>query len=243
MNKVSQFFLFLFIAVSLIALGNSLVEARSGISSGTRFLALSGFFLLTVTLAIGPLAVIWPSRFAHLIEPRRAVGIASFFLVFFHSFVSFAYQFDWDLTIFLSNFPAQIGILALAIFLPLAITSADWATKRLGPVFWKNLQRLNYFAFLISLWHFVLKANGLSFSKPNLTEFFLLAFAFAAIGLQLAGFIVVIGRKNAAKMKEKAELQLKAERMKNESQSQGKEEKKEEPIRTGSEDSEKNSSA
>ncbi|MFH0961618.1 MAG: ferric reductase-like transmembrane domain-containing protein [archaeon] len=195
MNKTSQLFLYLFLALAAIAFYNSTVPAPAGVSSGTRFLALSGFFLITVTLLIGPLAVIWPQRFAQLVEPRRAVGIASFFLVLFHGILSLSFQLGWDFSLFFSYLPFTAGTIALAIFTPLALTSADWATKLLGTPVWKGIQRFNYLAFALSLYHFIFKANGLDLSRPNLVEFLLVIFALATIGFQVAGFFVVRRRK------------------------------------------------
>jgi|GEM_PF-728494 len=201
MNKTSQFFLFLILAISFLGTYNFL-RTENAISAGTRFLALSGFFLMSVSLSIGPLATISPKNFSALIEPRRAVGIASFFLVFLHVFLSFGYQFGWNFSFFLINLPMQVGTIAFVLMIPLAITSADWATKALGPAFWKNLQRLTYPAFAFSLWHFAFKGNGLSLENPNFAEFSVIFFALAAIALQVAGFSIVRKRKAEAKRKE-----------------------------------------
>ncbi len=201
MNKTSQFFLFLIIAISFIGAYN-FPRADNAVSAGTRFLALSGFFLMSVSLSIGPLAIISPRNFAALIEPRRAVGIASFFMVALHVLLSFGYQFEWDFSFFLKNFPMQVGTIAFVLMVPLAITSADWATRKIGQAFWKNLQRLTYPAFAFSLWHFVFKANGLSLKSPNFSEFAVVLFALATIALQVAGFSIVRKRKAEAKRKE-----------------------------------------
>lgn len=201
MNKASQLFLFLIIALSFLGTYNFL-RTENAISAGTRFLALSGFFLMSVSLAIGPLAILSPKDFAPLIEPRRAVGIASFFLVFLHVFLSFGYQFGWNFSFLLINLPMQVGTIAFVLMVPLAITSADWATRRMGPVFWKNLQRLTYPAFAFSFWHFAFKGNGLSLENPNFAEFSVILFALATIALQVAGFSIVRKRKAEARRKE-----------------------------------------
>ena len=170
-----------------------------------QFLGLSSFFLLCVSLIVGPLAVLKPAMFAQLIEPRKAVGIAAFVFTALHALFVLSLYFKWDLASVFAFFPLVIALPAFVILLALALTSSDWATKKLGMANWKLLHRFVYIAFALSMWHFVLQANGL-FSNPlipgmvafsNLAEIALLLLGLATIALQAAGFYVY-GKRRAA---------------------------------------------
>jgi len=50
------------------------------------------------------------------------------------------------------DLPIWTGWLAFLIFVPLAVTSADWAVRALGPR-WKSLQRLTWVAAVLTLLH------------------------------------------------------------------------------------------
>ncbi len=162
-----------------------------------RFLALGGFFLLCVCLTIGPLAVIQPSAFCPLIAQRRAIGLACFIFAIGHFLLAFWLQYGLQIGALL-GWPMLVATIGLALFIILAITSADWAIKSLPN--WKNVQRLAYLAFAASLMHFILKANGL-FVKVgdatfvNAAEIALIGFGIIVVALQVIGFLMIRGRK------------------------------------------------
>jgi len=202
MQKTSFLFLLLLLGISLIGAYQALTGAPATAATA-RFLALSAFFLLCVSLMIGPLAVFQPEKFASLIEPRRAVGLAAFFFAALHIVVVISLYFGWDFASVLSFPQLVIAVPAAAILALLALTSCDYAVEKMGMAKWKTLQYLVYPSFILLFIHFMLKSNGL-FAKQgaalslNFSEAALLLFALATIALQVAGFYVRVKRKNAA---------------------------------------------
>ncbi|MFH1785505.1 MAG: ferric reductase-like transmembrane domain-containing protein [Candidatus Micrarchaeota archaeon] len=161
-----------------------------------RFSALAAYLLLCITLLIGPLVTLWPKEFAQIVEPRRAIGIASFVFVLLHVFLSMAHYFSWDINGIFSVPPMAIGTVALILLFLLTITSCDFAIKKLGAVWWKRIQQFNYLAFILVTIHFVMKANGLfKGNSINLAEVSLIVLGAATVVLQIVGF-VTRGRKN-----------------------------------------------
>ncbi len=192
MNTPTKFFLVLLSSIALIGFLISYDTRASAGTLFTRFFGLSGLFLLSVSLLVGPLTVLWPSKFALLIEPRRAVGIASFVFILGHFLLTQLYVFGFDLFLIISDFDYAIALIALVIFALLALISSDYMVRKLGNSRWKNLQRLVYLAFVFSLYHFIRNANGIPFftagNRINLGELVLLATAIGAILFQLAAF-------------------------------------------------------
>lgn len=201
MQKQSFLFLLLLLGVLLLAAYQALSDAPSS-QAIIRFLALAAFFLLCVSLTIGPLVVLRPHQFAHLIEPRRAVGLAAFFFAALHTLLVLALYFGWDFGSLLQTVPPDFPFIALAILTALALTSCDFAVQKMGAAKWKTLQCFAYPAFVLILAHLVLRSNGL-FTKQgiapslNLSEAALIVLAAFTIILQAAGFYVRIKRKAA----------------------------------------------
>ncbi|MGR3436429.1 MAG: protein-methionine-sulfoxide reductase heme-binding subunit MsrQ [Shimia sp.] len=117
-------------------------------------MGLWGLWALLAVLAISPLR-----RFANLnlLKFRRALGLIGFFYIFLHMLL-------WVLDV---QIPAAlwadvvkrpyitIGMAALVLMLPLALTSNDWSVRRLGPR-WRSLHRATYAAVLLGAVHFAL---------------------------------------------------------------------------------------
>ncbi|VVC04531.1 Sulfoxide reductase heme-binding subunit YedZ [Candidatus Bilamarchaeum dharawalense] len=206
MQKISFLFLLLILGIALIGVYQSMFPVPT-VTAYDRFFALSSFFLLCISLIIGPLVTIWPKEYAQLIEPRRAVGITTFIFIVLHFFLAMTSVFNWQLNVILASVPSLVAVLATVILLILTLTSSDFAVKVLGPVWWKRIQQFNYLAFILSFVHFVLRANGL-FTPigtkvfVNLSEVALVLLGVATVGLQIAGFVT---RKNREKiLKEKS---------------------------------------
>lgn len=207
MQKPSWLFLVLFCGVALIGAYQSLLQI-DGMTSFVRFFALAGYFLLCVSLMIGPLVVLWPKEYAQYVEPRRAVGLACFVFSIIHAILVLGPVWGWDFGLLLSGPGAIATIPATLILLALALTSSDYAIRVMGPVLWKNVQRFNYLAFVFSTVHFILLANGLFVqaggkTSVNAAEVALLALGIATVGLQVAGFVAWRKRAAAAKAAQK----------------------------------------
>lgn len=201
MNRQSEMWLIALAGIAALTYYNSLMDVPSMMALA-RALGLSGFYLLCLSLIIGPLYTIWPKEFGQIVEPRRALGIAAFIFIVLHYFIVISSYFNYDFSMVISETGLVIAVPALLIFLAMTLTSNNWAVGKMGK-HWKTLQRLVYIAFILSLAHFVLKANGLNPGAKtglNLAEAALLVLAAATIVLQIAGFM----KKSSAKAKGEA---------------------------------------
>ncbi len=78
-----------------------------------------------------------------------------------------------------------VGLLGFALFIPLYITSTDWAVSRLGVRNWKTVHRLVYLAYLFSTLHYVRINPDLFW---NISKALLMMVSVAAYGLELAAY-------------------------------------------------------
>ena len=200
--KPSKMFLILFFASALLAAYQAMFPVTASIAF-TRFLGLEGFMLVCMSMMIGPLMVLRPLEYAPLVEPRRAVGLASFFIIALHIFLATALEYEYNLAGELNQFPIFVAVPAALIFLALALTSSDVAIHKLGVANWKTLQRFVYLAFILSFSHFLQMSTGLLTTTPsglrfvNLSEVAMVLLGFATIGLQIAGFMAKRKRVSA----------------------------------------------
>ena len=200
-QKSSFLFLLILLCVGLIGAYNALFPMPAG-QVFIRFFALSALFLICVSLIIGPLAVI-DIRYASLIEPRRAVGISAFIFTAIHVLLALDFVFGWNIGAVLGVFPQAISIPAALILLAMALTSSDWAVKKMGMGKWKTVQYFIYPAFVLILVHFILLSNGLFAKTPNgvfvnLSEVGVLALCAITIALQACGFYLKRKRMSEA---------------------------------------------
>lgn len=167
----------------------------SAMSAMIRFMGMGAFFLLCVSLVIGPLAVLDSKRFGSLIEPRRAVGLASFVFLAMHFILVMSNYFEWNFGNVIGNFSLFSGLIGFLLFVPLVITSCDYAISVLGQKVWKYVQDLTYIAFVFGFYHYLMKASGpaVIFSW-NLAEAFLVLFGVLVVVLQVYRFYVRRGR-------------------------------------------------
>jgi len=149
---------------------------------------------LEVSLILGPLAVI-DSKYASLIEPRRAVGLAAFFFAVFHITLVSGIYFSWQPLAALAFLPNIVAVPAAFVLLLAAITASDFAVQKMGMKTWKTVQRLVYIGFAFVLAHVLLVTNGAGSLGP--LQICLLALAVAAIALQFYGFYLMRKRKGA----------------------------------------------
>lgn len=118
---------------------------------------------IILALMVTPLRQLWPEarpvRF--LARHRRALGVTAFVYALAHTL---AYVLDMgtldDMLAELGAPAIWTGWLALAILVPLGLTSND-AAMRLLRANWKRLQRLAYPAAILTLAHWALVHDGL----------------------------------------------------------------------------------
>ena len=129
---------------------------------------------MILALALTPLRLMFPKVrwLAWLAGRRRALGVAAFGYAALHTVL---YLVDMEtLRNVLAEFWALgiwTGWAAFAVFLPLAVTSNDFSTQRLGRA-WKHLHRAAYAAALFTLIHWIFVHNNLG---PALVHFIPLA--------------------------------------------------------------------
>jgi methionine sulfoxide reductase heme-binding subunit len=111
---------------------------------------------LLISLAVSPLRRITGANW--LIKLRRMLGLFAFFYGSLHLLTYVAFDRFFHLT----TIPADIlkrpfiavGITALFLMLPLAVTSTDAMVKRLGGKYWALLHRLVYVAGVLGVLHY-----------------------------------------------------------------------------------------
>ena len=116
--------------------------------------------LLIATLAVTPLALMFPGRpwVRWLLRRRRHLGVAAFGYAALHTVVYLLRKGAFGLILAEGAEPGLLtGWIALAIFVPLAITSNDASVRRLRQL-WKRLHRWVYAAALLTFAHWVITA-------------------------------------------------------------------------------------
>jgi methionine sulfoxide reductase heme-binding subunit len=117
-------------------------------------------WLLLLTLAITPLRLLfWGRKWTNwLMRRRRDFGVASFAYAAGHTVIYLADKASLDIVLADLGQPEFLtGWLALALFVPLAATSNDIATRALRRS-WKRLHRLVYPAAILTFLHWALTA-------------------------------------------------------------------------------------
>ena len=123
-----------------------------------RELGVWGLRLLIVGLAITPAARLL--RQPRLIRFRRTIGLFAFAYVLLHltNYVVTDQWFDWaaigkDI---LKRPFITVGMAAFVLIVPLAVTSTNWALRKLGPVRWRKLHRLTYLIVPLGVIHYLM---------------------------------------------------------------------------------------
>ena len=131
------------------ALGANPIEAL------TRATGWWSLVFLLITLLVTPLRRVlqWP----WLLRMRRTLGLSAFFyaLAHFITFIWFDHWFDWMamFTDVIKRPFITMGFSAFVVLLPLALTSNNYMTRKLGAQRWQRLHRLAYLAPVLSLIH------------------------------------------------------------------------------------------
>lgn len=168
--------LLLGVAVFLSAyVGASLLAAPANpihpVQLGMRAAGACAFALLTLILALGPLARFSP-RFLPLLYNRRHMGVACFALALVHASLALFWHHGFgELNAFVSllasnprydsiqGFPFEsLGLGALLILFVMAATSHDFWNTVLGPQGWKAIHMSVYLAYALLVGHIMLGA-------------------------------------------------------------------------------------
>jgi sulfoxide reductase heme-binding subunit YedZ len=114
-----------------------------------------GLKFLLITLAVTPVKLLtgwlWLFRF------RRMLGLFSFFYIMMHFLTYAGLDQRFDLAIIVEDVVERpfitIGMVALCLLIPLAVTSTRAMQRRLGRN-WQKIHRLVYLIAALGVWHF-----------------------------------------------------------------------------------------
>lgn len=150
--------------------------------------------LLSVNLLLGILIDLWrplPSWLRFAIQERRFWGISSFLILVLHVFFYFlneAFEPKAWTQVFTKTY-LILGALAFVILLIMAVTSNNWAVRKLRGPRWKRLQRIVYAAQVLILLHVI------SIEKADLVKYSIWIGGLCV--LQAARWMVVWNRRRA----------------------------------------------
>ncbi len=153
--------LFLLCCLPLVSLGVGAVTGGLGANPTEtliRELGQWGLRLLLITLMATPVRR-WLG-WGLLLAYRRMIGLFAFFYVLLHlfGFIWFDHFFDWQAVLadIVKRPFITLGMVALLLLIPLALTSTRRAVLKLGYRRWQQLHRLLYVAVSLALVHFFL---------------------------------------------------------------------------------------
>jgi ferredoxin-NADP reductase/DMSO/TMAO reductase YedYZ heme-binding membrane subunit len=142
-----------------------------------RTTGLIGLILITLSLVVTPLREL--TGWGRIVAARRALGVIGFGYLVLHVAVFVLFDREASLSSTLHELVTRrylwFGTGALALMVPLALTSSDAMVARLGPARWKRLHRLAYPMAIGAVVHYYLLV------KSDVTQ--PLAFAGAVGGL------------------------------------------------------------
>ena len=144
-----------------------------------------GLRLLLITLAVTPLRKL--TGWNGMLRFRRMLGLFAFFDVLLHFMTYAGLDQRFDLAVSSEDIAERpyitIGMIALLLVLPLALTSTNGMMRRLGKR-WQKLHRLVYVIAILGVWHFYWQV------KLDTLE----ALIYAGILAVLLGFRLVVWR-------------------------------------------------
>lgn len=111
--------------------------------------------LLLITLAVTPVREL--ARLPHVVRLRRTLGLLAFLYVVLHFtvYVVLDLELRWGLLAseIVRRTYLTIGVIALLMLIPLAVTSTNRMMRRLGRR-WQKLHRLIYVVAILGVWHY-----------------------------------------------------------------------------------------
>lgn len=149
-----------------------------------------GLNFLLITLAVTPLRRLsgWP----WLLRFRRMLGLFAFFYVMLHFLVYAGLDQRFDVAVIVEDIAERpyitLGMAALLMLLPLALTSTNAMVRRLGRR-WRQLHRLVYPITILGVWHFYWQVK-LDTLEPSI---------YAAVLAVLLGFRLVDWRRRQSR--------------------------------------------
>jgi len=113
--------------------------------------------LLTITLAITPVRRLFP-QVTWLIKFRRLLGLFAFFYATVHMLTYVALYSGFSVHAMADDIAKRrfitMGVTAYVMLIPLALTSTNWAIRKLGGKRWNRLHKLIYVAVICGVIHY-----------------------------------------------------------------------------------------
>ena len=169
----------------LYALGFQNALGADPVDAIERNLGLWALWLLIAGLCITPLQRLTPLR---LIKLRRPIGVVAFFYVLVHflTWLVLDVQIPSQIVADIIKRPyVTVGMAALLLLLPLAVTSNNWSIRQMGAR-WRTVHKLVYPAVLLAGLHMVMQAKG--FQLEPLVYLAAIAFLVAMRWMPLSSF-------------------------------------------------------
>lgn len=140
-----------------LALSGAWVEPIEAVEHAYGAFALK---LIIAGLAVTPLRQ-WLG--VNLISWRRAIGVLAFFFVLAHLLVWAVLDVQRLSAIWADIIErpyVTVGMVGFLALIPSAVTSNNWAVRKLGPLKWRRLHKLVYPAAVLGAVHYVWLAKG-----------------------------------------------------------------------------------
>ena len=157
--KFLKVVVFLNCILPLILLSSDALRGQLGpnpIESFLRTTGITTLVLLLITLTVTPLRRIF--GWNDLIRFRRMLGLFAFFYATVHLTTYSVFDKSLGVAAIVSDIIQRpfiaVGMAALTLMVPLAITSTNGMVKRLGGKNWARLQRLIYLIAVLGIIHF-----------------------------------------------------------------------------------------
>jgi sulfoxide reductase heme-binding subunit YedZ len=113
--------------------------------------------LLILSLAVTPVRRLSP-RLNWLIKFRRLLGLFAFFYGTVHMLIYVALYSNFDVRAMLDDIARRrfitVGVAAWLLLVPLALTSTNWAIRKMGGKNWGRLHKLVYVAAVCGIIHY-----------------------------------------------------------------------------------------
>ncbi len=158
-TKFNKFLIFINSLVPLAFLLWDWFYGQLGANPIEFFLRTTGILTITflfITLAVTPLRKVF--GWNQLIKFRRMLGLYAFFYGVVHLVTYSIFDKSLDISAIVSDIWQRpfiaVGMLALTLMIPLAVTSTNGMIKRLGGKNWAKLHRLIYPTAILGLIHF-----------------------------------------------------------------------------------------
>ncbi len=158
-TKFNKLLLFVNCLVPLTLLSWDWSFGQLGANPIEYFLRTTGILTLVflfITLAVSPLRKMF--GWNQLIKLRRMLGLYAFFYGVVHLVTYSIFDKSLDVGAIIGDIWQRpfiaVGMLALTLMIPLAVTSTNGMIKRLGGKNWQKLHRLSYLIAILGLIHF-----------------------------------------------------------------------------------------